>query len=276
MRISGREFDEKNDYFADNFSQYVHTQFIQQINRAESSDRNAPNPSRLAKNSERKANLVPQCQEIVEEDNDLDEVIPPGQRTMQDHSDLTRNECNETVSFDPGIADCSQLFLNEISCIQINVNSIIDHALHEEKFSIFKSNVTTSDYMQLHRDSPNEEAMETLGLDETKNEPDEDGDAQIVENVRKNEFDSLLEAGMDDFDDIIDTSLIEGENGRKLLPSEKQVVVHRRARPVNAAYFYNLGPFYGLPNKVLNLIKQYKGIDGLYGNCCDQTALCTN
>lgn len=37
-------------------------------------------------------------------------------------------------------------------------------------------------------------------------------------------------------------------------------------RPVSTSTFCSLGPFFGLPKKVKNLIKEYKGIDELYGN----------
>lgn len=60
------------------------------------------------------------------------------------------------------------------------------------------------------------------------------------------------------FSDIIKKALLE--NASKV---PNQSMTTKEARPVNK--FKKLGEFYGLPNKVKDLIKLYKGIDKLYG-----------
>lgn len=59
-----------------------------------------------------------------------------------------------------------------------------------------------------------------------------------------------------------------------LIPKSKKIVTNVvKPVPVPASTFCVMGPFFGLPNKVKSLIREYKGINDLYGMfiCLPQT-----
>lgn len=267
------EFNGKDDYFADNFSQYFHSQFIEQISSAEAlrHNRNAAICSPAAKRPRNESTVTSSALLPPIEDNeteDLDESIPLGQKSVYIPTENNDDEDPDDLdATDRDICNSSQLFLHEISAIQMNVNSIIDEALGEDKFKVFTSSVTSSQYIQLQRDS--EELGSQANNGEEQDQADKTINADIEAFGRTNAFDSLLAAGIDAFTDetsadgavnagVLQKSAIDGE-------SKDAGDSIQKAQPVMASMFYKMGPFYGLPKKVLTLIQQFKGIDDLYG-----------
>lgn len=280
------EFNGKDDYFADNFSEYFHSQFIQQMNKAE----NGNCSQRKVLNSTITSDL--QVNHGIEEisDDDLDELIPLAQRTVHHNEteiididddndaivdksqiDDEKDEFNTAISIDAddandlnldhssdhGICNSSQLFLHEISAIQINVNSIIDDALNDDRFTVFKSNVTSSQYIHLQRNSNDISPRndKEISVEENQNKSGMNDD-DIEAFNQTNAFDALLAAGIDEFNNKSNNNNDATHQGNNTI---------NKMQPVTASKFYNLGPFYGLPKKVLYLIQQFKRIDDLYG-----------
>lgn len=269
---ASKEFDEKYNYFNDDCSQYFSTQFDRQINSAESNQNKVINST--IKNQE--------LAEIADNDEDLNESIPLGQRTLHqndhDQNDLDdfgsqvdddKDKFNTAISIDfdendgleitadADVFNSSQLFLNEVSTIQMNINSIIDDALKDDRFTLIQNDVTSSQYIQLTRVSEEAEPQKTVAVEDK--EVENVANADIEAFSKTNAFDSLLAAGFEDFED--DNNEL---NDQKPIINNQNSITNK-AHPVTASKFYNLGPFYGLPNKVLKLIQQLKGIDDLYG-----------
>lgn len=187
---------------------------------------------------------------------------------------------------DENIVQSSQMFLNEVSALHLDISSMIDETLHANKiveiedqfdtskFDAYKSNVTFSDYVQMKRPS-----------DKTNQTHFNNTDDQILaEFVDCNEADvseelneaidpdsSALRALLDDIDeDVVNTSVEhvrDDGNKRKsenFQQNEKNPIVNP-FKPVSSSNFGSMGPFFGLPEKVRKLIKEYKQIDDLYG-----------
>lgn len=276
--------EEKNNYFSDNFSQFFQSQFVQLA------------PSQSVSNKITAARIVESKTEVnssrfvgedslVEDEWDSFAHISPGQRVLSQQN----QSLNDAIISDEDVEisehevarcdlDSSELFVNEISAIQMNVDDMIDDALNEEKFTVFKSNVTTSEYMQLQRNSQtdkthlsNEEP--TNGTTEREPRNTNKVDEQKYEEENRVPFLNSDLNFDDDFDDIFDTSLIEGEPGQKIVTVEEEAPRAKGTTrsnsvnlPVSASKFYVMGRFFGLPEKVKKLIQQFKGINDLYGN----------
>lgn len=93
---------------------------------------------------------------------------------------------------------------------------------------------------------------------------------------------SALKALLDDVDDdVLNTSVAQAANNRRSNSFQRPSVTLRRdsdsfqrnqnnqannpSRPVSSSSFGSMGSFFGLPEKVRKLIKEYKQIDDLYG-----------
>lgn len=72
---------------------------------------------------------------------------------------------------------------------------------------------------------------------------------------------SSIDWGDDDFGTEAPVAKTQSSHGRHQL------------RPISSANFSEIGPFFGLPNKVKMLIKEFKGIEELYGKFPSFTAL---
>ncbi|XP_062563362.1 helicase POLQ-like isoform X2 [Armigeres subalbatus] len=55
---------------------------------------------------------------------------------------------------------------------------------------------------------------------------------------------------------------LDGRNGRVTEESPKRVA--RKSAPLVSSHFQSLGPFYGLPNKIRDLLKEFRGITEMY------------
>lgn len=175
----------ESDPFDDNFSQFFRSQFIKipelDMSLAQNVNKNAPNTEYD----------FTQCDGLSQYESQLDITITAGQRCITDGDDDVQTECNEgkqntefrcdqndnqEISNDGEHgenegesehgAQCSQLFLNELSSIQLNISSIVNETINASKFNmedfldpndqyeVFKSTVTHSQYA--HRKDSNE------------------------------------------------------------------------------------------------------------------------
>lgn len=281
-------------YFNDNFSQYFHTQFFQEISNAEVAKSTANDSA---------ANLSQYGFSQWLDESQFNESISPGQSRFQPPSSQLPNRSvshlmqslntpvnhndadadanadddddgsNGVIPIAPSPVQCSQIFLREVSALHTTITSLIDETLmankldvsdigigsSEEKFSVFRSNVTMSEYVQLQREPsdvppPTQYISAENQTKETTDEHDDDNDllAAFVmdENLLKSVPNGRTEANKSD-----GRSEKQRSNGR----------AGTKPSPVSAANFYVMGPYFGLPIKVKQLIKEFKGIDDLYG-----------
>lgn len=189
------------------------------------------------------------------------------------------------------IEQSSQRFLKEVTTLQLNISSMIDETLLanksvanesqfiEEQFTIFKSSVTLSEYAQRHRSVHedhqlvNQPELMRIETNEQNVECDDDEESRLLADFVNNEELNVS----NDLDRCLSSSKIElnlienieanKENVKKIsLATTSNInVVPKQLPPVTTSNFCILGPFFGLPLKVKNLIKDFKGIDDLYG-----------
>lgn len=188
---------------------------------------------------------------------------------------------------DENIVQSSQMFLNEVSALHLDISTMIDETLgankiveieeplDTSKFDAYTSNVTFSEYVQLKRPSANTNQTHFNNTD----------DQILAEFVDANEADvseelneaidpdsSALRALLDDMDDeVVNTSVDQvpaDDSSRRKSNSFQQNqmnAVVNPFKPVSSSHFGSMGPFFGLPEKVRKLIREYKQIDDLYG-----------
>lgn len=188
--------------------------------------------------------------------------------TVNNGDDDDGGDVAAATEFDSGNQpQCSQIFLNEVSALHSNITSMIDETLmankinatdigdNEEKFSVFRSNVTMSQYVQLQRPADENVLPVTATTATYDDQLQDDENEFLAQFVMDNDWSQMIANG--------------SESNAKLTKStsngESNVQVVARHRPVSAANFCVMGPFFGLPLKVKKLINEFKGINDLYG-----------
>lgn len=283
-----------DSYFDDNFSQYFHTQFFQEISKAES-----------VKPAVVEGLKLTQCGfSQWQDESQFDESISPGQTRFRAPGTPLRNRSviqstqplrsaaaakdddadvdESTVPFESDSqiqVQCSQIFLQEVSALQMNITSLIDETLmankldasdigdSDDQFAVFRSNVTMSEYVQLQRSPAALDAMPLTQYIRVENQATE------ATNGDDDENELLAAFAMDEnWTQIAANGKIEtnanAANGQLEKKNSESVSNNSSARkpsPVTAANFFVMGPYFGLPQKVQKLIKEFKGIDDLYG-----------
>lgn len=181
------------DPFDDNFSQYFQSQFIRQIPELDMSLANKDPPE-----NEYNFTQFDGLSQFSFE-SQLNYTIPSGQRCITSDGEQTdqnevkhndgplefhydQNDNQQTSSDDENEANeadgemqCSQLFLNEISKIQMNISSIVNETINASKFTtedfldpandqyeLYKSIVTHSQY--IHRKQTNDESVSAANV----------------------------------------------------------------------------------------------------------------
>lgn len=280
-------------YFNDNFSQYFHTQFFQEISKAEMIKSTAKDDLNLTHCG------LSQCND----DSQFNESITPGQTRFLPPSsqllnrkvtqsaqplrsaasvnkiDAEDDDSNDAIESTEGNhVQCSQIFLKEVSALHTTITSMIDETLmankldasnvgdSEENFSVFRSNVTMSEYMQLERSPSAVDAApltqyiraENQVPSEVSHELDDDNEL-LAAFAMDEDWPKMVLNGKNETNS--NAAVVEKKNPRS--ESYAQAVV--KQSPVTAANFYVMGPYFGLPIKVKKLIKEFKGIDDLYG-----------
>lgn len=313
--------------FNDNFSQFFHSQFIRLID-GEKLGENTLNTNvksnRLTNSSIGLAKLgnynFTQCIGFSQtlSESQFEQTIQPG----QDHSNENSNQhlisqCLNAFpskkietnydEFDEIIDELqsSQIFLQEVNALHLNITSMIDETLLANKsyisdksksntdvdrFELYTSITTQSEYMQMKRSNYfiNTSIQQEKPIKENNTESLED---QLLANF---DHDKLFE-NSDKLNECIDpnssaiASLLNDNNVNNVLnlkinqmdsfdidqfdqteivktKDPKAIKTNKQhAKPVTAANFYTMGQFFGLPIKVKDLIKNYKQIDDLYG-----------
>lgn len=188
----------------------------------------------------------------------------------------------EPDPIDEQIVQSSQMFLNEVTALHLNISAMIDETLNANKtldieerfdtskFETFKSDVTLSDYVQIKR--PSQQANRT-----NFNQSDDqilaefvDEEANISEALNEaiDPDSSALQALLNDIDDeVVNSSITESNDQRQShnFQQNRRTSTINPFKPVSSSNFSCLGPFFDLPEKVRKLIKEYKQIDDLYG-----------
>lgn len=280
-----------DNYFNDNFSQFFHTQFFEEISKAEE--------DKLTSNDDLNSTRCRFSQCL--EESQFNDSITPGQKrwlppssqlpnlmvsiydqlTQPLRSTVNNNDADEdavtTESNGENHVQCSQIFLNGVSALQTNITSLIDETLmanrlnmsdtgdNEDKFSIFRSNSTMSEYVQLQRLPSAVDAVPMTQyihvenqMPEVNNENDEEND--ILAALFMDESWPKIAANVNTECKAANGALEKKNSGSRI---NVQAIV--KQSPVTAANFYVMGPYFGLPLKVKKLIKEFKGIDDLYG-----------
>lgn len=338
-----------NGLFEDNFSQFFQSQFTQQIMKGLENKKNASTnqletsicgPARLGNYNFTQS--VPLSQ--THSASQFEESISPGQEYPHDQTNLKTKpdvNCNqqllsqclngsefmepeldqpeEETPDQQQIVQSSQMFLNEVTALHLNITSMIDETLlanrlntsdeldpHPDvaKFDVYTSIKTQSEYMQLKRPetSANKSIVKEPTITATNTEAledqylaDIDYNALLNDSEKLNECidpeSSALASLLDDDGDDLFNEVFTGEvrsserSATKNLENQEneqsrsnvldvpgasndyQVKQERFAinKPVTAAKFPKLGPFFDLPMKVKTLIKEFKQIDDLYG-----------
>lgn len=184
------------DPFDDNFSQFFHTQFIKQVDLETSIIENAKNkPTSSEYNftqmdglsqffndtqfetsitSAQRCSIVDSTVNKEENMNDMEngigtendeqpiEFIPEDDENVQQNENEIENHAEKDEEDDLAIQS-SQMFLRELTTLQMNISSIVDETINASKFhsqdfvdpagqfEVYKSNVTESQYMHLKR-----------------------------------------------------------------------------------------------------------------------------
>lgn len=351
-KISSPELRTTNGLFDDNFSQFFQSQFTQQIMKGLENKTNT-NTNQFDRSIGGQAKLgnynFTQCVKLSQTLNDsqLENSISPGQEHPNDQTNLktaTDVNCNqqllsqclnpsefmESIEMDhpeeetadqQQIVQSSQMFLNEVAALHMNITSMIDETLlanrlntsddldpHPDidQFVLYTSVKTQSEYMQLkrHETSVNKSiVVEEPAITEYNTEALEDqylanmdhsallDDSEKLNECIDPESSALADLLDDDGDDIFNEVFTgqlrwsessaskklenqENEQSRSNVPDvpsmpndyqakQEQIAVNNK--PVTAAKFPKLGPFFDLPMKVKTLIKEFKQIDDLYG-----------
>lgn len=203
----------------------------------------------------------------------LSQILQPSELPADDE---------EPDPIDEQIVQSSQMFLNEITALHLNISSMIDETLNANKtidieehfdtsnFEAYKSEVTSSDYVQIKRPSQQANHSNFNQSDDQILAEFVDNEANVSEALNEaiDPDSSALQALLNDIDDEVVNSSITDSNQRRQSDHFQQ---NRRTstinpfKPVSTSNFGCMGPFFGLPEKVRKLIKEYKQIDDLYG-----------
>lgn len=276
-----------DNYFNDNFSQFFHTQFFEEISKAEvvklTSDDGLNSTqcrySQCLEESQFNDSITPGQARFLPPSSQLPnltvgslQLTQPLRRTVN-NDDADENAVPTELDGENHV-QCSQIFLNEVSALQMNITSMIDETLmankldtsgigdNEDKFSIFRSNSTMSEYVQLQRLPSALDAVpvtqyiqvENHTLENNNEDDDEENDL-LAALVMDENWAKIAEKS-----NVANGQLEKKNSGGKI---NVQAIV--KQSPVTAANFYVMGPYFGLPLKVKKLIKEFKGIDDLYG-----------
>lgn len=280
-----------DSYFNDNFSQFFHTQFSQEISKAEvikptvSDGLNStqcvfsqwPNESQFNDSiTPGQTRFLPPSSQLPNRtvSNVTQSLRGTAAVNYNDDDDEGSNHAVPTGSSGENRVQCSQIFLREVSALHTTITSMIDETLmanksdlsdvsdNEEKFSVFRSNVTMSEYVQLQRAPSALDAVPLTQYIQVENQVPE------ATNGYDDENDLLAAFVMDEnWPKMVANGKIEtnGQLEKKNSNGETNAQAVMKQSPVTAANFYVMGPFFGLPLKVQKLIKEFKGIDDLYG-----------
>lgn len=184
--------------------------------------------------------------------------------------------------------------IDETLCAN-KINEIVELDSSEDKFNVYNNNTICSQYLELkrldekyQRHEPSDmnqgivrmntvEILERVhvfakfAVDDEADGEEADISDQLNECIDSDS--SALCALLDDIDDDDKTSNEiekqqtnpnEAHSSRYQLENQENNVINPY-KPVSSAKFCKLGPFFGLPEKVKRLIKEYKRIDDLYG-----------
>lgn len=201
----------ESDPFDDNFSQFFRSQFIKQIPELDVSFARTPKVNEHPPKTEYNFTQLDGLSQFFY-DTELDTSIPAGQQSIGTNAETvnrdddkpteqnvenvdcptefgydqndnkTSSDVDDDENFDHGGAmQCSQLFLEKLTELQVNISSIVNETINANRFhmddfldpandqyEVFTSTVTESQYM--HRKRPNEPAANALATVTPKNE----------------------------------------------------------------------------------------------------------
>lgn len=325
----------QKDLFDDNFSQFFRTQFIQRIDEDVAAlDKNtsfkkgsANDVNFSSYNFTQNFSQLHGFTQMLTESQFKDDEIPSGQRLKPNstaavtddgpNEDLSISQCINAATHQPkddedfhdrdndihGIEQSSQVFLNEITAVQLNISEIIDETISanksavsddlelvaDDKFNVFRSDATQSQYVQLKRE--NQSAVHdpfngnaTPAASSTRNIDIDamDEDDKLLANLDEDFLGSgQLNDCIDPNSSALHFSDEDAPQNQSIHPTDEtiqaiqELMRHENIdeqtstinvqRPVTSAHFCSMGPFFGLPLKVKALIKEFKQIDDLYG-----------
>lgn len=182
--------------------------------------------------------------EIEKIDNDASIMLTGSQWSQIDNANFARYKSNGTM--------------NEYLALQRSMHEENAQNVHNDDFDMERLN----DAVQLHQRVENtfnecERTIRGLARHTDMEESDEfASDIAGNENFNLSEFKDEFEKTYAEETNKPDQSL---QNVRSIKTPTRPTL------PVSTALFSHLGPFFGLPDKVRALIKEYKGIGELYG-----------
>lgn len=197
--------------------------------------------------------------------SDVKQFVGQNDQINSDHSMIFTNTQLDQIDVVNFVAYQSNRTMNEYLALQRTMHEENEQNVHEDNFAVDRQNVST----QFHRkfESTFNECERTIrGLDETNvlnellvenNVPDYVNNTVLDLNLNYTEL-------AEEFNSTYSDEVIRG----RMLEMEQQQQTDSFVRPnvpVPAALFCNKGPFYGMPVVVKSLIKEYKGINDLYG-----------
>lgn len=162
----------------DGLSQFLDdSQFESSITSGQkfSTDDATVNEEEIEKDTENKAEIQTENEDEIVENENEGEIIQnendPFKFELNEHilHDENNGENEDAADFDHD-TQCSQMFLKELTTLQMNISSIVDETINANKFStqdfldpadgqfeLFKSTVTESQYMHLKRPTESNE-----------------------------------------------------------------------------------------------------------------------
>lgn len=148
--------------------------------------------------------------------------------------------------------------MNEYLQLQRSMEMENEENINQDDFNFDLLNQST----QFHRnveDTFNECERTIRGLDEFERSEMDVGE------IRQETDHNAEDINLSDFREEFDKTYLG--NGNQFKPNGEAITASKPAKllPVPASNFCNLGPFFGLPNRVKSLIREFKGIDDLYG-----------
>lgn len=243
-----------------------------------------PNEHRINESFSQQQNKLNASKAVFNDDEEI-EAESYGHHSSQIFLDDV-SKLNTNIGFNANISLNNSISLN---LSQLNSSKF-------DGFDVFKSDKTLTEYLQLHRSmrDENQHNVNECDLSQLLNVCYQTQFQQEVEsaftecektirNLDENseeKVDTVLEnfvsdetilkelAEVQELKDFADTGFIpppkefsSNNNFKKPI-----AIIQQPRMPVSTSTFCTLGPFFGLPRKVQSLIKEYKGIDELYGN----------
>lgn len=214
---------------------------------------------------------------------------------------------DEEVDEVPHELQSSQIFLDDLSKFNTNLDSAVNISINNsislncsqlnltnyDGFDVYKNDKTFTEYLQLQRsmNAENKHNVNECDLSQLLNNCYQTQFQQEIENDF-NECEKtirhLKEDSEESDDKLLENIDLDGQmlmkmaeenklNEKDVIPPPKEFCTDNFKKPIGTAQpprlpvststFCILGPFFGLPKKVERLIKEYKGIDDLYGRC---------